>query len=103
MLSILIQFIFVHYAFILIAKKYGVQSWLQRFSQKLGAKKWTQKLGKFIYNVSECSFCLTHHIAVLLLPFLFMENGFNWVFFIFPLMSTGALFLITGHKENEDK
>lgn len=97
MLSILIQFILVHYGFIVIAEKYNLQNRLLKFSQKLGAKKWGKQLGKFIYEVQGCVFCLTHHVAVLLLPFIFMVNGFNWVFFLFPLMSTSVLYLITKH------
>jgi hypothetical protein len=93
---ILIQFILVHYAFILIAEKYQVRGRLLNVSQVLGRKKITAFIGKFLYNVSECKFCITHHIGALLLPFLIMGNGFSWIFILYPLMSAGALFLLTG-------
>lgn len=99
MLSILVQFILVHYAIILIADKNNLQKRLLKISQKLGAKKLGKHLGKFIYEVQGCVFCLTHHVGVFILPFLFMTNGFNWVFFIYPLMSTSALYLITKHDK----
>lgn len=97
---ILLQFILVHYAFILIAEKYAVRTRLRNFSQKLGAKKYTAFIGKFIYEVSECKLCLTHHIGAVLLPFLIMGNGFSIVYLLYPLMSAGALFLITGEGKN---
>lgn len=83
---ILLQFILVHYAFFLIAGKYNGRERLMTFAKK-------RKI-KFFYSVAECLFCYTHHIGALLLPFLILGNGFDFVFLLYPLMSTGAIFLI---------
>lgn len=89
-MTTLIQFILVHYAFILIGEKYDVRGKLRNLSQKIKFK--------LFYNIAECLFCYTHHIAVLMLPFLILENGWQIEYFLYPLMSTGALFMITKQK-----
>lgn len=94
---ILLQFILVHYGFLIVAQKYGVQDRVRKFSQSIAKR--SPKLGKFLYEVSECKFCITHHIGALLIPFLVMGNGFAFVYLLYPLMSAGAIFLIEKKDE----
>lgn len=89
-MTTLIQFILVHYAFILVGEKYNARGELRKLSKKRDTK--------VIYDITECLLCYTHTVGVLILPFLIMSNGFKLEYLIYPLMSTGALFMINKQK-----
>lgn len=95
---LLVKFILIHYALILISKKYNVQQKIKALGKKLVGSKIGDFVGKFLYSVSECVFCLTHHIGIIALPYVFLQASFSWEFLLYPLLSTGALFLITGKE-----
>ena len=84
---ILLQFILVHYGFMLIAEKYELQKLMRGV-----------KFTKLFYIIAECRLCYTHTVGIALLIFLILTNGFTFVYLLYPLMSTGVLFLLTKER-----
>lgn len=99
-MELLVKFIMFHYGLIIIAEKYNVRSRLKNLAKKIGAKKWGRVLGRFLYEVSECQFCVAHHIGIVPMLFLVLVFGFKLEYLIFPFMSTAFLILITGNNGN---
>ena len=91
---IMVKFLLLHYSLLIIWGKYSIRKKIGAFASKVGQKRGGASLGRFLYNLKECVFCYNHLGGVFLLPFLFLFLGVEVEFLLFPLMSTGAIFLI---------
>lgn len=91
---LLLKYILFHYAILLVLYKYSFVSVLKHWAKVLGKTRFFKWLGKFFYNLSECSFCCHHLGGVLGLPLFFLFVWLKADFLLFPLMSTGAIFLL---------
>ena len=83
-----------HYAILLVLAKYSFRQKIGKLGQYLGRKRFVKWLGKFFYNMSECVFCCNHWGGAILVPLWVVLIGFEWEYLLFPLMSTGAIFLL---------
>lgn len=94
MMELLVKFFLFHYSIMIIWDKIGFRKGVLWMSNWLGTKKGFKWLGKLFYNMSECSFCCHHWGGFAFLWVFFLVYGVRGEFFIFPIMSTGAIFLI---------
>ena len=90
----LLKFLLIHYSILLILDKFSFRGKLAKFARYLGGKRFVKWLGKFLYWLVDCTFCYNHFGGVLVLPIWFVFIGFELEFLLFPLMSTGAIFLL---------
>lgn len=77
--ELFLMFFLVHWGVLVILYKYDLKSMIALFAKK--------KQIKLFYEISECEFCLDHHVGVfLVLPLLCFD--FSWSYFLYPLMSS---------------
>ena len=81
-----VAFVLIHYGFLIVLEKHNIKNLVSKLSKRLNSR--------FLYEVSECDFCLSHHIGlVLLVPFI-MVREFNLVYLLYPFMSISLIYLI---------
>ena len=81
-----VSFVLIHYGFLIVLEKYNIKALVSKLSKRLNSR--------FIYEVSECDFCLSHHIGfIILVPFM-MIREFNLIYLLYPFMSISLIYLI---------
>ncbi len=85
-----IYFILIHWGVLVIAYKYEIKSRIQRLSNKM---RW-----KFLHELSECEFCIEHHLAIV--PSVLFAIGFGeWFYLLFPFMGASLFNFIKGIRQ----
>ena len=81
MLEIFIFYFLIHNGLVIIADKYNVSNVIYNLSNKIESK--------LLYEISECNFCLTFHIAffMLTLPMIIITHHLEYFMFAFTSAS----------------
>jgi len=87
----LLYFFLFHYGIMFILKKNNIVRRLNTLSRMT---RRFSKLSEFIYDVSECNFCLSHHIGLLIIITLFFIFKLDYIYLTYPLMSSSIMNII---------
>lgn len=85
-----LAFFLVHWAVLIVWYKYNMTKRLEDYSN--------EKENKFLYELSTCEFCVEHHLAVPLMGVLFLIFEPDWVYLIYPLMSSALSNILKSGK-----
>ena len=87
-------FLLTHWGILVVFYKYKLDLVITNFANKRGSR--------FLYELSQCKFCMNHHTALIFVPLLFLFCGFNWEYFIYPFISSSLVNIIkTFNNEND--
>ena len=92
-----IIYFLIHWGVMVIALKYNVKNAIYRTALKIQNKK---TLSRLIYDMSECEFCISHHIGIFVIFPVFAFLGFNWYLLAYPFMSASLMNIIKTKKIN---
>lgn len=85
-MEILIKFFLIHWAFMIVLYKYDIKGKILAYSQK------TRR--KFFYELSQCEFCIEHHVGVILAVLWIILGNWSLELLIYPLMSSALINIV---------
>ena len=81
-----LSYFLMHWGISVILTKYNSKKLLMKVSEKIEVR--------FLYEMSECEFCMNHHSGILpLVPFM-IYYGFEWEWLLIPFMSASLMNII---------
>lgn len=89
-MELFLGYFLVHWGVIVIAEKYNIRKAVQRFARWSGIK--------LFYDMSECKFCIDHHIGFLLVVPIAIYD-FKLVYIVFAFMSSSLINIVINLKK----
>lgn len=96
-LSDFFAFVMLHNAAWIICRKYSVNGAVLKLSDLTAKVKF---LSRFFYELSECNFCLSHHVGMAVVGLIWVFGQISGyfhvplIYLIYPLMSASLIHMI---------
>ena len=81
--------------------KYNMDKRMEELGNHLYQFKYTKRMGKFIHGMSQCEFCMDHHIAVPIIIATYFVIDPHWTMIFWPFTMAQLKQIIPSTNEND--
>ena len=81
-----ITYFLIHWGVMVILYKYNLPSLIAKLANQINVR--------FFHSLSECEFCIEHHVGIIVMGLFLPFVGIEWMYLIFPFMSASLMNII---------